>query len=211
MTPRLNLYAAGLGLALIVGSLAVLAGLDSCHRSQGESREHQAAIHEGEATTHAQAAESIPDHTAELAALKAETACARAEVDRLKQKLARPSVAGPAVVPVPLPTVPQPPVGSVGGEDERGDLVERLQAQNTAQAELIEAQDRQIKGLELALSDEQKRSSEFKAAYEHEQKARMAQEAATKAWKDAVSTSRTRGRLEGFAAGLALGFVGGRR
>mgnify|MGYP000990923618 CR=1 FL=1 len=38
-----------------------------------------------------------------------------------------------------------------------------------------------------------------------------AQAAATAAWKQAVATSRWRGRVEGFAAGVALGYVGGKR
>ena len=75
---------------------------------------------------------------------------------------------------------------------------------------LIREQAGQIGALKLALSDEQKRSGEWKAAFESERKARMAQEAATEAWKKAVTTSRWRGRVEGFAAGLALGYVGGK-
>lgn len=76
-----------------------------------------------------------------------------------------------------------------------------------AQGELIQKQDAQIQGLKLALSDEQKRSEQWRLAYESERKAQAAQQAATEAWKQAVTTSRWRGRVEGFAAGVALGYV----
>lgn len=80
-----------------------------------------------------------------------------------------------------------------------------------ADAVLIEAQAGQIAALGLALTDEQRRSEQFRLAYESERKATAAQEAATRAWKQAMTTSKWRGRIEGFAAGAALGYVGGRR
>lgn len=83
---------------------------------------------------------------------------------------------------------------------------------------LIEAQDvrigaleAQVTGLETAYSDEQARSEQFRLAYESERKATAAQEAATRAWKQALTTGKWWGRIEGFAVGAALGYVGGRR
>lgn len=75
----------------------------------------------------------------------------------------------------------------------------------------MQALEAQIAGLDRAYADEKRRSEQFRLAYEHEQKARMAQEAATEAWKKAVTTSKWSGRLEGFAVGAALGYLGGRR
>lgn len=51
---------------------------------------------------------------------------------------------------------------------------------------------------------------QWKATADLRQKQAMAQEAATEAWKQAVTASRWRGRIEGFAAGVALGYVGGK-
>jgi hypothetical protein len=195
--PRYAIY----GLCALLAILAGLSGVDSCRRAQGSAAEVQSAIHQGEATTHAQTAESLPNHTAELASAKADSARAWAEVRRLRKAVD----AASSVVPDPV--VP-PQAGGEGAVDLR---TQQLLA---ADRELIEAQDRQIKGLELALADEQARSEQFRLAYEAERKATAAQAVATKAWKDAVTTSRWKGRVEGFAAGFAAGvasgFVGGR-
>lgn len=76
-----------------------------------------------------------------------------------------------------------------------------------AQDELIAKQAGQISTLKVALTDEQARSEQFRLAFESERKATAAQQAATEAWKKAVTTSKWRGRIEGFAAGVALGYV----
>ena len=190
---NLRLYAAGLGFALILGSLAALIGLDSCRHKAGSAAEAQAQQHVQEADSHAQAAQSIPDHSAELAQ-------AQAEVDRLKRKLAA----------IPKPLAPLPAVGSDGDQAGLG-TVALLQSRVDAQDELIKAQDHQIDRLKAALNDEQSRSWQWQQAFENERKARQAQEAATEAWKKAVTSSRWRGRAEGFAAGLAIGYVAGSR
>ncbi len=80
-----------------------------------------------------------------------------------------------------------------------------------ADAVLIAKQDAQIQGLTVALTDEQARSEQFRLAFEAERKATAAQQAATEAWKKAVTTSKWMGRAQGFAAGVALGYVGGKR
>jgi len=194
MTPRYAIY----GLCALLAILAGLSGVDSCRRSQGHGSEIQSAIHQGEAQTHAQAAESVPDHSQALASAAADSARAWAEVRRLRK-----------IVGTPLPALPDSAVPPQAGGDPAVDL--RTQQLLAADRELIDAQDRQIQALTLALTDEQRRSAEFREAYEAERKATAAQAAATKSWKEAVTTSRWRGRIEGFAAGVALGYVGGRR
>lgn len=195
MTPRYAL----IGLAAILAILAGLSGLGSCRRGQGEGSEIQAAIHQGEANAHIQQAGAIPDHAAELQSAKDDVARARAEVARVKrileaqQRDAVPDTEGQGQA---LPTIV--------GPDPRDEVI-------SSQGVLIQAQDGQIQALQLALSDEQRRSGEFKAAFEAERKATAAQSAATEAWKKAVTASRWQGRAEGFAAGIALGYVGSKR
>lgn len=196
MNPRI--LSAALGLALVIGGLGALAGLDSCRKAQGSAQEIQSAIHQGEANAHDSQAQAIPNHSQALEAAKADSARAWAEVRRLRK------IVGAASPVVSNPVVP-PQASGEGAVDLR---TQQLLA---ADRELIEAQDRQIKALELAYTDECKRSAEWQAAFEAERKATAAQAAATKAWKDAVTTSRWKGRVEGFAAGVALGYVGGRR
>jgi hypothetical protein len=188
------LLAAVVALALLWAALSFMGRREE---GQGQAQETQSAIHTGEAQAHVQAAQSIPDHAPALAQAKADSARAWAEVRRLRELVAaqKPGVPDQGVSGEPAG---QPPV------DHRDELL-------AADAVLIEAQAGQIAVLGLALQDEQHRSAELKAAYEAERKATAAQAAATKAWKDAVTTSRWRGRIEGFAAGAALGYVGGRR
>ena len=192
-----RIYAAMVGLALVIGGLGALAGLDSCRKHQGASQETQSAIHQGEANAHAGQAQAVPDHSQALASAEADSARAWAEVRRLRR-----------IVGAPLPALPDPAVPAQAGGDGTADL--RAEQLLAADRELIDAQDRQIQGLKLALADEQKRSAEWQAAFEAERKATAAQSAATEAWKKAVVTSRWRGRVEGFAVGLASGYAAGR-
>ena len=185
--------ALGLGAILLV--LASLAGVDSCRKNQGSQAEIQSAIHQGEANSHAVQAQAIPDHKAELQTAQAGVDRAQREVARLRRLLAaaaRPGVPGDAS-PDPAAVEPVAP-------DHRDELL-------AAQDELIAKQAGQISTLKVALTDEQARSEQFRLAFESERKATAAQQAATEAWKKAVTTSKWRGRIEGFAAGVALGYV----
>jgi len=194
MTPRYAAY----GLCAVLAVLASLIGVDSCRQRQGtqaeQQAEQQAQQHTQEATSHAIQAQAIPDHSAALATEKANANRAWSEVRRLR-----------ALVAAQAPGVPDPAEGHgapVGGPavDHRDELL-------VAQDELIAKQESQIAALGLALTDEQRRSEQFRLAYEAERKATAAQAAATAAWKKAVTTSRWRGRAEGFVAGVALGYV----
>lgn len=191
VTPRHAAY----GLCALLAALALLWGLGSWQQRHGAQWETQSAIHQGEANAHVSQAQAIPDHSQELAEAKAAVARARAEVERVKRLLAaKPghAVPDPAGSGSALPPSVDP--------DPRDAVI-------ASQGVLIEKQEAQIKGLELALLDEGKRSSEWKAAFDAERKATAAQAAATEAWKKAVTTSRWRGRVEGFVAGAALGYV----
>ena len=190
---------AALGLGAILLVLVSLAGVDSCRRHQGASYETQAAIHLGEANAHAQAAQSIPDHSQALAEAQAGVDRARAEVARLRKLLAaKPSVA------VPDPAGEGPALPPVVPPDLRDSTIAALES-------LVTEQDAQIGSLKWALSDEQKRSTEQRLRAEALERSIMAQQAATEAWKKAVTASKWRGRAEGFVAGVALGYLEGKR
>lgn len=193
MNLRYGAYAT-LAVLLILGSLA---GYKSCRKSQGSANEIQSAVHQGEAQTYAQTAQAIPDHTAAIQAAEARAKASENKAGNLKRErdslLAR-LAAVPSVSP-----------------DLRDEVIVKDAEVIQAQRVQIEDQTGQIAVLGLALKDEQHRSAEFQAAYESERKATAAQAAATEAWKKAVTASRWQGRIEGFAAGVALGYVGGKR
>ena len=208
MNPRI--LAAALGLALVIGGLGALAGLDSCRKHQGEAGEHNASVASGEAITHEHAAQAqnpvIADLEAKLKALEADLGRLNAERDALLKRLAA----------KPKPHVdPASPAGVVGPDDpepvSNADELALLRETVAKDAEVIEGQQLLIKSQSELILVATKRGDEYRAAFESERKARQAQEAATQAWKSAVTTSKWRGRLEGFAAGVALGFVGGKR
>lgn len=198
MTPRLRYILGALATGLLIW-WGIASGLDAYHQYQGAQQETVSHQQDQEAQSHAQAATVIPTHAAELAQAQADVDRARAEVARLRKILAA----------KPLPSLPDTvspdpaqPAGVVPSD--------RRDAVIASQDVLIKAQDVQIGGLKIALADEQTRSDQWKQAFTHEQQARLAQEAATNAWKQAVKESRWQGRLEGFAAGVALGYAGGK-
>lgn len=204
-----RLFAAVLGLALVIGGLAALSGLDSCRRAGGGLAEHNAAVAQGEANAHqsqAQAHDSeVADLQAQLVAREADLGRLSRERDALRRKLAAvgQSNSHPANT------------GSVGADDSEpsgnsGEL-DLLRATVAKDAEVIEAQELLIKNQSESILVVTKARDEWKATAEARERQALAQEAATKAWKDAVTSSRWRGRVEGFAAGVALGYVGGRR
>jgi hypothetical protein len=196
-TPRLAYILGALAVGLLIW-WGVATAMDAYHQHQGAAQEQVSHQQDQEAQSHANIAQQIPDHAADLAAAQADVDRARAEVARLRKILAsKPSV------PVSDPVNPNPPLAPSVAPDHRDETIAALDV-------LVRAQDSQIAGLKLALTDEQKRSSEWRAAYQHEQQARLAQEAATNAWKASIKESRWRGRIEGFALGTALGYVGGK-
>ncbi len=195
MTPRLRYILGALAAGLLVW-WGVASLMDAYHQHQGTAQEQASHQQHQEAQTHAQAAQAIPDHTAAIQAAEARAKAAEDKAGRLQRErddlLARLAAQPPA-----------PP-------DIRDEVIAKDKEVIQAQSEQIVGQAGQIAALGLALTDEQRRSSEWKAAFAHEQAARLAQEAATRAWRQSVKESRWRGRIEGFAAGVALGYAGGK-
>lgn len=198
-----------LSLTLLLG----LAGLwaYSCARyEEGRiSRTEQVAQQKKEeADGHAAAARQAE---ARVQARASELDQLQAEVDRLRAKLARPSVGRPAVVPVSLPPVPDAAVVDQGLEEAGRHVVDGLRAQLADQAELIQAQDKLIQGLKFDNADLRAESDHWQKAFQAERDRATSIQLALDAQKHVNQASRWRGRFEGFAVGVALGYVGGRR
>lgn len=176
-----------LSLGLVIGGLGVSVFLiDSCHRKQGQQREVQVAVHQGAAETHQAAAQA---QDAQVPALKKRLQDSQAEVDALKAELAQIQAQG-----------------NVEGVD-----TPNYQGIIDGQAKVIDAQDKQIIVLKEEVVVLTLARDEWKKTAEEREKQALAQAAATEAWKQAVSSSLWKGRIQGFAAGLALGYVGAKR
>ncbi len=201
---------------LIVAGAALLAGwgittaLQVHHQHQGTQAEQVSQQQDQQAQAHAQAAQAIPHHAAALAAAQARADVAEAQAKAAEAQSGRLLKERAALLARLAAQAPAPP-------DLRDQVIAKDKEVISAQVAQIDglhgqvvALEGQVGQLKLAFSDEQARSAQWQAAYQHEQSARLAQEAATRAWKDAVRESRWRGRIEGFAAGVALGYAGGK-
>ncbi len=195
MTRRFLYILAGIAAALLI-AWTVLAGLGAHHAAQGTQAEQQAHQQHQEAQTHAQAAQAIPDHTAAIQA--AETRAKASEAKAVKLRRERDELLARLAA--------QPP----GPPDLRDEVIAK--DKEVIGALVVENTDlkAQVGTLKLALADRTTQYEEMTKAYQHEQAARLAQEAATNAWKSAVKESRWRGRIEGFAMGVGLGYAGGK-
>lgn len=137
---------------------------DSCAHRRDQQAVVQGAIYQGEADAHAQAAQAIPDHSAERAQTQAETSRAWAEVARLRKLVA----AQPH--PTPAPVDPAAPVAV----DHRDELL-------AADAVLIQAQAAENGVLKVALKDMTTKASENLAAFQAERRRAEALQAALSA------------------------------
>lgn len=190
--------------AVVVGlCLSGLVVAEKIHEHQAQASDHQTAIHEGEANAHQSQANAsdakVSDLQAKVDSQAQELGRLNAERDALLKRL--------AAKPVPHEDPAVPAVGLVDALEaavsDRDDVIAK-------DAEVIAAQDGRIKGLEAVNGQLVASRDEWKAAFESERKARQAQEAASRAWKDAVTTSEWKGGIKGFIAGTALGYLGAR-
>jgi hypothetical protein len=179
-----------MGLCIFLGSLAALQGLESC---RGNKAEHTAAVAEGEANAHVQQAAAIPSHAEPLAK-------AQAGVDRARAKVAG---AGKRVA-----AQPSVPISASTHADPADN--QPLVLPDPGTADLVSAQDVLIAELRAALADEQRRSEQYRLAFEAERRRAVGLQIALDAQKHVQGASRWRGRIEGFAVGVATGFLGGK-
>lgn len=196
MTPRYAAY----GLCAVLAVLALMWGLGSWQQRQGAQAEVQAAIHQGEANAHQAQAQTSDaayedlkakhaDSQAALGRLTAERVALLKRLEserqaRLDAESAHPAQAGP---------VP----------DVRDEIIAKDAEVIQAQAYFIEAQKAEIAVLVVS-------RDEWKATAEARERQAMAQAEATRAWKQAVTTSRWQGRGEGAVVGALLGLLGGK-
>ena len=193
MNPRV--LSAVFGVCVLIAGLGALSLFDSCKSKVVHEAEQAAAVAQGEANAHQQAAQAIPSHEAVLGNAQAVVDQARAEVARLRKQLEAASRVQP------------PSEASAGSSDPAPvapDLGELVRSQGT----LIEAQDGQIKALKLALQDETSRSGEWKAAFEAERRRSAGLEIALAAQKSISKSDCWLGRVEGLALGIGVGYVG---
>lgn len=186
-----------LGVALIVSALAALSGLESCRGRRGEDQSNveRGRAEANEAQARAKDAE-ITNLQAQHAAAQQAVANLKAEAQNLRQRL----------VPVPPSHAPVVPAGDPGGSgvgDGRDELIAKLD-------EVIEAQDNFIKGQKTEIAALVISRDAWKATAEAREREAAGLRIALDAQKHVTSAGRWRGRIEGFAAGVALGYVGGR-
>jgi hypothetical protein len=187
-----------LGLGAVLAIFAATVGFDSCYQKKVTKADRQANTAHGEADVHQQQAQAVPDHAAELAQAKTDVAGARAEVEKLRRIVAAQRRQG-----VPDPVVPDPAQPVTVEPDHRDELL-------AADAVLIAKLDDQVKGLQLALTDEQKRSFEWKATAEAREREAVGLRIALDAQKHVSASGKWVGRFQGLAVGLAGGYIAGR-
>lgn len=207
---RANTPLSHVALAAILG-FGVLGGLaltiDSCHKSNGSQSEQTAATENGAANAHqtqAQASDALAqDLKAKLEGAKADVVRLNAERDVILRKLAAKPKPGPDPVG---DNQPSNPVCT-----EHLGLIEQLEAVVAKDAEVIDGQSGLIAVQSGLIGTLTTSRDEWKLTAEHREKQALAQEAATREWKKAVTSSRWLGRGEGALVGAAIGLLGGRR
>lgn len=185
------------GVGIVLMGLVVLVSVDSCRKKTGQGSEVIAAEAKGEANAH-QAQAQASDKA--LSDLQAKHLATKATLDRLSaervallrrleaERQAR--LDAESAHPAPVEPVP----------DVRDAVIVKDAEVIAAQAVVIGQKDAEI--VQLTTSRDQ-----WKATAEARERQALAQEAATRAWKSAVTESRWLGRGEGFLAGVALGYV----
>lgn len=178
---------------LILGTLGIVSfGVESCRRQQGSGAEVQANIAAGEAQTHeAQAGKAdatVQDLQAKLDSKAKDLDRVSKERDALLKRL--------AAKPVPHvdPVVPNPGADTLDALEaaiaDRDEVIAKDAELITVQAETITKQVQTIQVLTVA-------RDEWRATAEARERQALAQEAATKAWKGAVSSAEWKGRAQG--------------
>ena len=186
---------------------AVAFGLDSCGKSRANKSEIDAAFNKGQASGFrdgaAKADKEVEGLSVQVARQDENVARLVSERDAALQRLAASRRAGqPAVGP--SDSSPKPPVVVVDQEDARDGVI-------LADARLIDGLQTQVKGLQaenLALVTAR---DQWKLASEAEARRAAGLQIALDAQKHVAASGKWLGRVQGFAVGAALGYVGGKR
>lgn len=181
-------------LPTLLGACLVIFGLwgRSCYlrheakqqATQSDRHDQGGIVHAAQATLHDQQAD------AKAPTLEANAA----EVRRLRAEVARLRKAAAPKAPVVSELQPLPPPLLL----------------DDAKDQLIDALTKEIVDLKAALAERTAASTSWKSAYGESQKALACLRIAHEAQLAAIKAERWKGRIEGFAGGLAVGYVGGR-
>lgn len=206
-TPRL----ASLGLALVIALLAVAWGIGAWKQRCAAAAEIQSIIHRGEGNTHEAQARATEPAVADLKA-KLEASTAREnrlllERDALLRKVATLQRASHGAKDQGATPAPDANVDAyTPTREDIAALVEVIEKD----AETIEALQASSTVKDSLIVEISKARDEWQATAEARERQALAQESATRAWKQAVTSSKWVGRAQGFAAGVALGYIGGK-
>ena len=199
MSPRL--LQAALGGFLLVGLLGIAAcATETCAKKTDSYIEEQAHAAKVEASTHEAEAKAkdaqIPDLQAKLNTAKADLDRVSAQRNALLLQLSQQTSGGHVALP---DTAPEP----THAPDVRDEVIAKDAEVIAAQKNVISQQDTQI--LVLTGSRDQ-----WKAAYESEKRANVGLQISLDAQKTVSKSSKWLGRIEGFAIGFGVGYLGGR-
>lgn len=203
MTPKLWKIAGTLALLGIIAAGTVF-GVNSCRRRQASEAETQAYIASGEAGVHQSNATTSDTTVSDLKAKLADQTVILARVAGERDALLKRWNARS----LPLPALPSTTT------DDRPALLEQLALASAViekDAAMIEDQSKVIETQALTIGTVTVSRDEWKATAEARERQARAQEVATKAWKQSVTSSKWVGRFQGFAAGVAVGYVAGAR
>ena len=162
------------------------------HEASAAQAHESTTIHAAQGATYDQHAQ---DQTPALQAADREVERLRAEVARLRRPAPRPDSK-----PTPNePDTPQP----VSSPVDLAPVVAKLD-------ELVKAQDREIGGLKAQLETVMKARDSWKLAAQDSGREALQLRAALAAREGSLRAERWRGRIEGLAVGVALGYGAGR-
>ena len=199
MTPRLWHIIAGAVLALgLVFGIAM--GISHVAQKISGKAEAGAKVEEKKADAHADKAKESDKQVEDI---KAKLGLATTNLDRLTsernallKQLHKPVSPGPVALPS-LPAIPS------DAPDVRDAVIAK-------DAEVIEAQAKVIAGQKLEISGLVTSRDEYKAAFEGARRANTGLQIALDAQKVVNSSNKWVYRIEGFAVGISVGYVGGR-
>jgi hypothetical protein len=201
MTTPQKVIAGVLGLLLVVAGTAWI--VYSHKSAKGTQNEIVARIADGQANiatvAAAQAGVQVQAITAANAPLQKDVDSARAEVQRLRKLL--------AAQPKPSPNPPGSDPANVQPVADPGINVQLDHAKDV----LIDDQDKQIQGLKAESAAKTVQINQLNEALALRLKAEQAQQAATEAWKGAVTSAEWKGGFKGLAIGAIVGYLGAKR
>lgn len=202
MTPKLSHIL--IAVAIVAAGVVSLLGYNSCVRKIEQKAETQSNVDHGQALAHAQQAKASDLVAADLQAKvdKQTVALVRllAERDALLRKLAAKVPAVPSSSDPASPSLPS--MASL--PDVRDSVIAKDAEVIDAQAQVIQGQTAEITNLVVS-------RDQWKSAYDAESRRATGLEIALEAQKHVSASGKWIGRLQGFAVGIGVGYLGAKR